>query len=103
MKTPESYEKAELDQWLKKVGPDLVWSHKTITMGFGGSGAPDYLICLNGAFWALEIKRPGKGPTVIQHKRLIAIVKAGGKAAAGTAEVVIEIMEKWLATRGIVV
>jgi hypothetical protein len=103
MKTPESYEKAELDQWLKKVGPELVWSHKTITMGFGGSGAPDYLICLNGAMWGIEIKRPGRGPTVIQQKRMDAIQAAGGHAVAGTADVVIEAMTDWLATRGIVV
>jgi hypothetical protein len=103
MTTPEGWEKKDVDAWLKKLGPDLVWHHKTITMGFGGSGAPDYLICLNGAFWGLEIKRPGKSATVIQRKRMDAIQQAGGHAAAGTAEVVIEAMTDWLATRGIVV
>jgi hypothetical protein len=87
--TPEGFEKKDVDAWLKKLGPDLVWWHKTMTMGFGNSGAPDYLVCLNGAMWGLEIKRPGKGPTVIQQKRMAAIRQAGGLAVAGTAEVVI--------------
>jgi hypothetical protein len=101
--TPEGWEKKDVDKWLKKLGPDLVWHHKTITMGFGASGAPDYMLCLNGAMWGLEIKRPGKGPTKIQLDRMNAIIKAGGHAMAGTAEVVIAELTKWLAVRGIVV
>ena len=100
--TPEGYEKQDVDAWLKKLGPDLVWHHKTITMGYGASGSPDYVLCLSGAMWGLEIKRPGKGPTVIQQKRMDAIQKAGGYAVAGTAEIVIQAMTDWLAARGIV-
>jgi hypothetical protein len=59
--------------------------------------------CLDGCLWGLEIKRPGKAPTVIQEKRMAAIREAGGQAVAGTAHVVIEAMERWLAARGIVV
>lgn len=100
--TPEGWEKKDVDAWLKQLGPGLVWHHKTITMGFGSSGAPDYLLCLNGAMWGLEIKRPGKGPTEIQKKRMLAIQRAGGHAVAGTAEVVIEELKRWLLVRGIV-
>lgn len=103
MTTPEGWEKKDVDAWLKKAGPDLVWWHKTITMGYGGSGAPDYLLCLNGCMWGLEIKRPGKGPTKLQQDRIDAIRRAGGHAVAGTAAIVIEAMEEWLAARGIVV
>jgi hypothetical protein len=101
--TPEGYEKQDVDAFLKRLGPELVWWHKTITMGYGASGAPDYLVCLNGAMWGLEIKRPGKEATKKQQERMDAIRKAGGKAVAGTAEVVIAAMTDWLAVRGIVV
>lgn len=103
MKTPESYEKYDIDKWLKTLGPDRVWHHKTFTGGFGASGAPDYLLCLNGAMWGLEIKRPGKSATPIQQRRIEAIRRAGGHAVAGTAEVVIAELRAWLAVRGIVV
>jgi hypothetical protein len=103
MTTPEGAEKQDVDKWLKKLGPDRVWHHKTITMGYGASGAPDYVLCLNGAMWGLEIKRPGKGPTPIQQRRMDAIRKAGGHAVAGTAEVVIQALTDWLAVRGVVV
>jgi hypothetical protein len=103
MRTPEGFEKADVDKWLKKVGPELAWYHKAITHGYGGSGAPDYLLCLNGAMWGLEIKRPGKEATEIQKRRMQAIKNAGGHAVAGTADVVIEAMTDWLAVRGIVV
>lgn len=103
MTTPEGWEKKDVDAWLVKAGPDLAWSFKTITMGYGKSGVPDYLICLNGCLWGLEIKRPGKRPTKIQQDRMDAIRRAGGQAAAGTAEVVIAEMEQWLAARGIIV
>jgi hypothetical protein len=100
--TPEGYEKREVDAFLKKLGPDLCWSFKPYMAGFGKSGVPDYCLCLAGAFWALEIKRPGKEPTVLQDRRIREIRQAGGYAAAGTAEVVIQAMTDWLAARGIV-
>lgn len=103
MTSAEGWEKKDVDKWLAKVGPEIAWSFKTITFGYGGSGAPDYLICLNGCLWGLEIKRPGKSATVIQDKRMKAIRMAGGQAVAGTAEVVIAEMERWLAARGIVI
>lgn len=99
--TPEGFEKKEVDAFLKALGPDLVWHHKTMTMGYGPSGAPDYVLCLAGAFWGLEIKRPGKAPTRIQDRRMWAIRKAGGHAVAGTAEVVIQTLRAWLKVRGI--
>ena len=103
MTTPEGWEKKDVDAWLKKVGPGIVWSFKTMTMGYGGSGAPDYLLCVNGCMWGLEIKRPGKDATAIQQRRMEAIRRAGGHAVAGTAEIVIQALTDWLAVRGIVV
>jgi hypothetical protein len=101
--TPEGWEKKAVDRWLKEVGPDVVWHCKPYMAGFGKSGVPDYLLCLGGALWGLEIKRPGKDATEIQKRRMEAIRRAGGRAVAGTAEVVIHAMTEWLNARGIVV
>ena len=103
MKTPESYEKEEIDAFLKKLGPGRCWAFKPYMAGFGKSGVPDYCLCILGAFWSIEVKRPGKPPTAIQYRRIKEIKDAGGHAAAGTAEVVIEELTRWLAVRGIVV
>ena len=103
MKTPEGYEKDDIDKFLKFLGPERCWSFKPYMAGFGKSGVPDYCLCLNGAFWGVEVKRAGKEPTVIQERRMIEIRSAGGHAVAGTAEVVIHALREWLAVRGIVV
>jgi hypothetical protein len=103
MRTPESWEKAAIDAFLKKLGPDRIWAFKPYMAGFGKSGVPDYCLCVCGAFWGLEIKRPGKSATVLQEKRMAEIRKAGGHAVAGTAEVVIQALKDWLAVRGVVV
>ena len=102
MTTPEGYEKQDIDKFLKRLGPARVYIIKTITMGYGKSGAGDYALCLDGAFWNVEVKRPGKEPTAIQHRRMREVREAGGHAVAGTAEVVIAELERWLAARGIV-
>lgn len=103
MKTPEGFEKDDIDDFLKKLGPDRVWSFKPYMAGFGKSGVPDYCLCLVGAFWGIEVKRPGKDPTALQTRRMDEIKKSGGYAVAGTAEVVIAELTTWLETRGIVV
>ena len=103
MKTPEGYEKAEIDKFLKKLGPERCWSFKPLMAGYGKGGVPDYCLCLCGAFWAVEAKRPGREPTVLQDRRIREIRAAGGYAVAGTAEVVIAALTDWLAVRGIAV
>lgn len=100
--TPEGWEKKEIDAFLKKLGTQHVYVIKTITMGYGKSGAGDYALCLSGAFWNVEVKRPGKDPTEIQKRRMNEVRAAGGHAVAGTAEVVIQVLRDWLAVRGII-
>ena len=97
------FEKSEIDAFLKRLGPTRVYVIKTITMGYGKSGAGDYALCLDGVFWNVEVKRPGKEPTPIQYRRMKEVREAGGRAIAGTAEVVIAELTRWLAARGIAV
>ena len=101
--TPEGWEKKEIDAFLKKLGPEKAWWFNPYMAGRGKSGVGDKIICLCGTFWSVEVKRPGKEPTVIQDRRIREIRTAGGYAVAGTAEVVIQVMTDWLAVRGIVV
>lgn len=86
MKTPESYEKAEIKQYLDSIG---AWYFCPYMAGFGKSGVPDIVACIDGRFWAIEVKREGKAPTAIQRTRMEEIEKAQGYAVAGTAAHVI--------------
>jgi hypothetical protein len=101
MTTPEGWEKKAIDAFLEKLGPDVVYVDKTFTGGFGKSGKGDYHLCLCGAFWNVEAKRPGKNPTAIQTRRMNEVRAAGGHAVAGTSEVVIQALKDWLKARGI--
>ncbi len=97
MKTPEGYEKQDIDRYLKSL--PRCWYFCTYTGGYGKSGAPDRMVLLEGTFWGIEVKREGKAPTVLQSRRMEEIQAAGGMAVAGTAAVVIETIEKWRKSR----
>lgn len=94
MKTPEGYEKDDICKYLDEIG---AWYFKTYTGGFGKRGAPDILACLDGVFVGIEVKREGKEPTPIQHKRMAEIMHAGGLAFWGTAKKVVEEIVVWRA------
>ncbi len=56
------------------------WHIKTLG-GLGQRpGVPDILACCGGHFVAVEVKRPGRGPTRTQELELWSIRKAGGIA-----------------------
>ena len=103
MKTPESYEKADIKKFLLSHGPEHCWFFSPHMRGYGENGIPDIVGSLHGACFGIEVKRPGKEPTVVQRKRMAAIARTNGIAFAGTAEVVIQDIRDWLAVRGIVV
>lgn len=92
MRTPESHEKAELKRYLDSIG---AWHFSPYMAGFGKSGVPDIVFCLRGRFGAIEVKREGKTPTVIQDRRIAEIRGAGGATFWGTAHKVTCEIEVW--------
>ena len=102
MRTPEWYEKRDISAFLDSLGPEVCSYVKHNSGGFGASGNGDFTVNLTGAYWHVEAKRPGKEPTAIQTRRMNEVRSAGGRAVAGTAEVVIQVLTDWLAVRGIV-
>ena len=87
MRGPEFYEKQDIKRYLTSIG---CWYFCPYMAGFGKSGVPDIIACIDGTFWGIEVKREGKQPTAIQRHRMEEIEKAGGYAIAGTAEHVIK-------------
>lgn len=53
--TPESHVKKEIKEYLASIGAYQFWPVQT---GFGASTV-DCLACINGCFFAIEVKRPG--------------------------------------------
>ena len=75
--TPESKVKAKIKTILKAHG---IYYAMPIGTGYGNSGVPDFLCCLNGKFFAIEAKA-GKGTTTaLQEKNLKNIIESGGDA-----------------------
>ena len=73
--TPEAKVKAKIRATLKEHN---VYYAMPIGTGYGNSGVPDFLCCVNGKFVAIEAKA-GKGQaTALQLKNLSEINKAGG-------------------------
>jgi hypothetical protein len=91
MKTPEGRQKDEVRKYLASINA-YVFSP---VQGGWGVQSVDMLACINGIFWGIEVKRPGKKPTVRQDFYLKAIEKAGGMTVWGTAEVIIARIEAW--------
>jgi pantoate kinase len=73
--TPEAKVKAKIKAILKAHS---IYYAMPIGTGYGNSGVPDFLCCVNGKFVAIEAKA-GKGTTTaLQLKNLSDINKAGG-------------------------
>ena len=63
--------------------------------GFGAS-SPDYLLCINGRFLAIETKAPGKKPTDRQKKLIDEIRRAGGTALVIDVEPSLQELQSYL-------
>ena len=73
--TPEAKVKAKIKAILKEHN---VYYAMPMGTGYGNSGVPDFLCCVNGKFVAIEAKA-GKGmATALQLKNLSEINKEGG-------------------------
>lgn len=75
--TPESKVKDKIKKILKEHG---VYYAMPMGTGYGNSGVPDFLCCVNGKFLAVEAKA-GKGETTaLQKKNIREIEDSGGDA-----------------------
>lgn len=80
MSTPEGRVKAAIKKYLKTL-PDC-WFYMPVQNGMGVVGIPDIVGVINGRFFAIECKAPGKENNVTANQRatLQAITDAGGIA-----------------------
>jgi Holliday junction resolvase len=74
--TPESKVKKQVVEVLKREG---VYYFYPVTGGFGRSGVPDIICCLNGRFFGIECKAGTNKPTALQEAEMARIRLAGGK------------------------
>lgn len=75
--TPEKKVKDKVVSVLKAEG---VYYFFPATHGFGRSGVPDVVCCVNGFFLAIECKANGNKPTALQVREIEAIRRVNGVA-----------------------
>jgi hypothetical protein len=73
--TPEAKVKAKIKAILKRYD---VYYAMPIGTGYGSSGVPDFLCCVNGKFVAIEAKAGNNQATALQLKNLQLINASGG-------------------------
>jgi Holliday junction resolvase len=76
-KTPEGKVKDEVVRILKEEG---VYYFFPATHGFGRSGVPDIVCCVNGKFLGIECKAGANKPTALQVREIESIRRNGGYA-----------------------
>lgn len=74
MTTPEGKIKAKVNKALKTL--PKCWKFMPVQMGLGAP-ALDYLLCVNGGFFAIETKAPGKKLSSRQEQTKKAMEAAG--------------------------
>jgi len=73
--TPEGKVKAKVKGILKSAKS---YYAMPIGAGFGNAGVPDFLVCFDGCFIAIECKANGGKVTALQKKNLEEIEDCGG-------------------------
>jgi Holliday junction resolvase len=81
--TPEGKVKAKVVRILKDEG---VYYFFPATGGYGRSGVPDIVCCINGYFFAVECKAGKNKPTLLQVNEIESIRRAGGVAVVANEE-----------------
>jgi len=74
--TPEKKVKDRVVKLLKAQG---LYYFFPATHGFGRSGVPDIICCINGQFLGIECKAGTNQPTALQEKEMQSIRDAGGR------------------------
>lgn len=90
--TPESAVKKRVVAKLKAAG---MYFFYPVTGGYGSSGVPDIVGCLNGRFVGIECKAGKNKPTALQELNLTQIDAAGGVALVineETADIVVDLI-----------
>jgi Holliday junction resolvase len=77
MATPEKAVKAKVKTILESEG---VYYFMPPANGFGRSGVPDIVACVNGLFFGIECKANGNKPTALQIREIEAIRRNNGVA-----------------------
>lgn len=67
MATPEGKVKAKIKSWLKTL--DDCWFYMPVQNGMGVVGIPDIIGVINGRFFAVETKAPGKEANVTANQQ----------------------------------
>ena len=75
--TPEGKVKAKVKKTLDMM---VAYYFMPTTGGYGRSGIPDIIGCLNGLFFAIECKGKGGTTTALQNRERARIGVAGGLA-----------------------
>jgi Holliday junction resolvase len=75
--TPEKKVKLKVEAILKSEGAYYFFP---ATHGYGRSGVPDVIACINGRFLAVECKAGANKPTALQVRELERIRQANGIA-----------------------
>jgi hypothetical protein len=88
--TPEAKVKAKIKDILKAQN---VYYAMPIGTGYGNSGVPDFLCCVNGHFLGIEAKA-GKGTTTALQEKNIQQIKGAGGTAAVINEDTLEYLEQ---------
>ena len=81
--TPEKRVKTKVEAVLKNEGAYYFFP---ATHGYGRSGVPDIIACVNGRFLAIECKAAGNKPTALQTREIENIRIAGGVAVVANEE-----------------
>lgn len=90
--TPEAKVKAKIKTILKSY---KAYYAMPIGTGYGNSGVPDFLCCVNGKFLAIEAKAGNGKTTALQEKNLKAIRESGGETAV-IYETNVEYFKAWV-------
>ena len=74
---PEGKVKAQVKKVLDELG---AYYFPPATGGYGRSGIPDIVGCIDGLFFGIECKAQGGKPTALQQREISRITDAGGIA-----------------------